>query len=52
MSWDIRYRKPYSIYREMRERGCDFYHVPFKHYIRALYDPELMIDPDWKTRDE
>lgn len=52
VSWDIRYRKPYSIYREMRERGCDFYHVPFKHYIRALYDPELMRDPDWKTRDE
>ena len=38
--WDIRYRKPYSIWREMQERGCDFYHVPFKHYIRAVFSPE------------
>lgn len=39
IGWDIRYRKPYSIWREMQELGCDFYHVPFKHYIRAVYDP-------------
>lgn len=38
--WDIRYRKPYSIWREMQERGRDFYHVPFKHYIRAVYSME------------
>ena len=38
IGWDIRYRKPYSIWREMQELGCDFYHVPFKHYIRAVYD--------------
>lgn len=37
--WDIRYRKPYSIWREMNEGNCDFYHVPFKHYIRAAFDP-------------
>ena len=40
VKWDIRYRKPYSIYREMHERGCDFYHVPFKHFIRAGFEPE------------
>lgn len=40
VGWDIRYRKPYSIWREMQELGCDFYHVPFKHYIRAVFDPE------------
>ncbi|MGN0188378.1 MAG: HD domain-containing protein [Candidatus Cryptobacteroides sp.] len=36
--WDIRYRKPFSIWREMQERSCDFYHVPFKHYIRAVFN--------------
>lgn len=38
VGWDIRYRKPYSVYREMRELGCDFYHIPFKHYIRAVFN--------------
>lgn len=38
ISWDIRYRKPYSLWREMQERGCDFYHVPFKHFIRAVFN--------------
>lgn len=38
IGWSIRYRKPYSIYREMQERQCDFYHVPFKHYIRVNFD--------------
>ena len=37
VKWDIRYRRPYSIWREMDELGCDFFHVPFKHYIRAVY---------------
>lgn len=37
--WDIRYRKPYSVWREMNELHCDFYHVPFKHYIRAAFNP-------------
>lgn len=40
VSWDIRYRNPYSIWREMREHKCDFYHVPDKHYIRVLYKTE------------
>lgn len=40
VGWDIRYRKPYSVWREMQELGCDFYHVPFKHYIRAVFDPK------------
>ena len=40
ISWDIRYRKPFSIWREMHERKCDFYHVPFKHYIRAVFNRE------------
>ena len=36
---DVRYRKPYSIWRDMREGNCDFSHVPFKHYIRVIYEP-------------
>lgn len=44
VGWDIRYRQPYSIWREMQELGCDFYHVPFKHYIRAGYDMEDVED--------
>lgn len=40
IGWDIRYRKPYSIWREMQERGCDFCHVPFKHYIRTIFNLE------------
>lgn len=44
IGWDIRYRKPYSVWREMQERHCDFYHVPFKHYIRANFDREEVDD--------
>lgn len=44
VGWDIRHRQPYSIWREMQELGCDFYHVPFKHYIRAGYDMEDVED--------
>ncbi|MBR4794149.1 MAG: bifunctional (p)ppGpp synthetase/guanosine-3',5'-bis(diphosphate) 3'-pyrophosphohydrolase [Bacteroidaceae bacterium] len=48
IGWDIRYRKPYSIWREMQELGCDFYHVPFKHYIRAVFDPaEVYFESDF-----
>ena len=36
---DVRYRKPYSIWRDMREGNCDFSHVPFKHYVRVIYEP-------------
>ena len=38
IKWDIRYRKPYSIWREMQEKDIDFFHVPFKHYIRACFN--------------
>lgn len=36
---EVRYRKPYSIWRDMKERGCDFGHVEFKHYVRVIYEP-------------
>ena len=35
----VRYRRPYSIWRTMREEGCDFSHVDFKHFVRVIYTP-------------
>lgn len=40
----IRYRRPYSIWRTMREEGCDFAHVDFKHFVRVIYTPMT----EWK----
>lgn len=37
----VRYRKPYSIWREMKEHNCDFAHVDFKHYVRIVYSPTI-----------
>ena len=34
---EIRYRKPYSIWRKMQSKGCDIKHVDGKHYIRIIY---------------
>lgn len=36
---EVRYRKPYSVWRDMKESGCDFAHVDFKHYVRVIYEP-------------
>ena len=36
---EVRYRKPYSIWRDMKEQGCDFSHVEFKHFVRVIYEP-------------
>lgn len=56
VGFDIRYRQPYSVYRDMMELGCDFYHVPFKHYIRAVYDMEDIEDEtswsNWEFTEE
>ena len=35
---ELRYRMPYSIWRKMCSKGCDFHHVDGKHYIRIIYD--------------
>ena len=52
VGWDIRYRLPYSIWRDMEELGCDFYHVPFKHYIRAVYDmDDVAEETSWSNWD-
>lgn len=35
---ELCYRTPYSIWRKMHAKGCDFKHVNGKHYIRIIYD--------------
>ena len=34
---EVRYRRPYSIWRKMQAKHCDFNHVPGRHYIRIIY---------------
>lgn len=34
---EMRFRPPFSIWRKMKNKGCDFYHVNGKHYIRIIY---------------
>lgn len=45
---EIRYRKPYSIWRNMKEDGVNFSHVDFKHYIRIIYS---VTDEKWSEKD-
>ena len=34
---EMRFRPPFSIWRKMKNKGCDFSHVTGKHYIRIIY---------------
>ena len=34
---ELRMRKPYSVWRKMQTKCCDFHHVDGKHYIRIIY---------------
>ncbi len=34
---EVRYRTPLSIYRKMKEKNCDFSHIPGRYYIRVIY---------------
>ncbi len=34
---EIRFRKPYSIWRKMQTSSCDFNHVTGKYYIRIIF---------------
>lgn len=34
---EMRFRSPFSIWRKMKNKGCDFSHVNGKHYIRIIY---------------
>ena len=40
---EVRYRKPYSIWRKMQAKGSDLKHVDGKHYIRIIYPDNLDI---------
>lgn len=42
-----RYRKPYSIWRNIHEESGDYSQVEFKHYIRVIYEPM----PGWTEKD-
>ncbi len=51
MRSEIRYRKPYSIWRKMHARNCDFHHVDGKHYIRIIYpNSEAYSEKDMSLR--
>ena len=34
---EVRYRMPFSVWRKMKTKGCEFAHVPDKHYIRIIF---------------
>ena len=34
---ELRMRSPYSIWRKMQSKCCDFEHVDSKHYLRIIY---------------
>lgn len=34
---EIRMRSPYSIWRKMQSKCCDFEHIDSKHYLRIIY---------------
>ena len=34
---EVRYRMPYSVWRKMKTKGCEFAHVEDKHYIRIIF---------------
>lgn len=46
---ELRYRTPYSIWRKMHAKGCDFHHVNGKHYIRIIYDAESLHEEKKKS---
>lgn len=37
MSVTVRFRTPYSVWRKMHGKGCDFQHTEGKHYIRIIF---------------
>ena len=40
---EVRYRKPYSIWRKMQARNSDLRHVDGKHYIRIIYPNDTAL---------
>lgn len=38
------YRMPYSMWRKMQALGCNFMHVPHKHYTRVVFDADESME--------
>ena len=48
---EVRYRRPYSIWRKMQAKQCDFNHVPGRHYIRVIYpDSDLYSEKEYALK--
>ncbi len=48
---EIRYRKPYSVWRKMQAKGSDLRHVDGKHYIRIIYpNPQNLSEKNQSLR--
>lgn len=37
---EVYYRRPYSIWRRMKDFGCDFIHVPNRYYVRVTFESD------------
>ena len=37
---ELRMRSPYSIWRKMQSKCCDFEHIDSKHYLRIIYEAD------------
>ncbi|MBO5894216.1 MAG: bifunctional (p)ppGpp synthetase/guanosine-3',5'-bis(diphosphate) 3'-pyrophosphohydrolase [Alistipes sp.] len=40
---EVRYRRPYSVWRKMKATNTDLYHIDGKHYIRIIYSSQPNI---------
>ena len=48
---EVRYRRPYSIWRKMQAKHCDFNHVTGRHYIRVIYpDSEIHTEKEYALK--
>ena len=39
---ELRMRSPYSIWRKMQSKCCDFEHIDSKHYLRIIYKADSL----------
>lgn len=40
---EVRYRTPYSIWRKMQARECDFKHLDYRHVIRIIFPDDPFV---------
>ena len=41
---ELRMRSPYSIWRKMQSKCCDFEHIDSKHYLRIIYKADGLLE--------